>query len=73
LGMFLRAKYISVHYISLVGSDGTKNCNGDQGVEASVIYRFYTLWTETLRKPHRSRVAKVAVSSGSVEELQHRA
>jgi hypothetical protein len=69
--MFLRAKCIGVHCISLVGSDGTKNCNGDQGVEASVIHQFYTRM-ETLRKAHRSRVAKVAVSSGSVEELLHR-
>jgi hypothetical protein len=70
--MFLRAKCIGVPCISLLRSDGTKNCNGDQGLEASVISRFYTRM-ETLRKSHRSRVAKVAVSSRSVEELQHRA
>ena len=59
-----------MHGISRFGSVGSKNGNRDQGVERQSSWHLSVPYSldGSAEKPHRSWVAKFALSSGSVED-----
>ena len=61
-----------MHRISRFGSVGSRNGNRDQGVERQSSWHLSVPHSldGSAEKPHRSWVAKFALSSGSVEDYK---